>query len=264
MTMTTILDQILVAKRIEVEGRQRKEPLGALERRAKATPLPLNFSGALMGPGVRLIAEVKKASPSRGVLRSDLDPVALARAYAENGAAAISVLTEVDHFQGSLHHLEEVKESVRDAGIPVLRKDFIFDPYQVYEARACSADALLLIVAMLEPSQLRELLDVAQTVWLQVLVEVHSEAELGVALEAGAEVIGINHRDLKTFQMDTSLAQRLRPLIPQGKIVVAESGINSGEDVARLRKAGVNAVLVGEALVTAADVAAKVRELAGV
>ena len=262
--MTTILDQILETKRIEVEGRQREESLGALERRAKATPLPLNFSGALMGPGVRLIAEVKKASPSRGVLRSDLDPVALARAYAENGAAAISVLTEVDHFQGSLHHLEKVKESVRDAGIPVLRKDFIFDPYQVYEARACGADALLLIVAMLEPSQLRELLSVAQTVWVQALVEVHSEAELEVALEAGAEVIGINHRDLKTFQMDLSLAQRLRPLIPQGKIVVAESGINTGEDVARLRKTGVNAVLVGEALVTATDVAAKVRELAGV
>ena len=260
----TILDQILKAKRAELERRRKEEPLAALEQRASETPLPLNLSGALMGPGVRLIAEVKKASPSRGLLCPDFDPVALAFTYADNGAAAISVLTEVDHFQGSLEHLFQVKSAAGDAGLPVLRKDFIFDPYQVYEARAYGADALLLIVAMLEPAQLQELLGVARTLWLQVLVEVHLQHELEVALEAGAEVIGINHRDLKTFQMDLSLTERLRPMIPQGKIVVAESGIHSREDVARLQKAGVNAVLVGEALVTAPDVAAKVRELAGV
>ena len=260
---TTILDQILEAKRRELERRQREEPLVSLEQRAREMPLPLNLSGALMGPGVRLIAEVKKASPSRGLLCPDFDPVALARTYAENGAAAISVLTEVDHFQGSLEHLSQVKSAVSDARLPVLRKDFIFNPYQVYEARAHGADAFLLIVAMLEPAQLQELLNVARSLWLQCLVEVHSEHELEMALEAGAEVIGINHRDLKTFDMDLSLSEHLRPLIPQGKIVVAESGISSREDVARMKKAGVNAVLVGEALVTAPDVAAKVRELLG-
>ena len=261
--MPAILDQILEAKRRELERRKQEETLATVEQRAKETPVPLNFSGALWGPDVRLIAEVKKASPSRGLLISDFDPARLARTYAENGAAAVSVLTEVDHFQGSLEHMASVKDAVRDAGLPVLRKDFIFDPYQVYEARAYGADALLLIVAMLEPTQLKELMGVARSVWVQTLVEVHSEEEMGVALDAGAEVIGINHRDLTTFGMDMSLTQRLRPLIPQGKVVVAESGISTREDVVRMKHARVNAVLVGEALVTAPDVGAKVRELAG-
>jgi indole-3-glycerol phosphate synthase len=261
--MPTILDQILVSKQRELEHQKREQPLSEMERRAKETPLPLNLSGALMGSGVRLIAECKKASPSRGLLSPSYDPAALARTYAENGAAAISVLTEADHFQGSLEHLSKVKDAVGAAGLPVLRKDFIFDPYQVYQARACGADALLLIVAMLEQSQLKELLGIAQSIWLQTLVEVHSETEMEAVLEAGAEIIGINHRDLKTFQMDMGLAERLRPLIPNGKVVVAESGIHSRDDVARMKKAGVNAVLVGESLVTALDVAAKVRELAG-
>jgi len=261
---TTILDQILESKRRELARQKRERSLSEMERHAKATALPLNLSGALLGPGVRLIAEAKKASPSRGLLSPSYDPAALARTYAENGAAAISVLTEADHFQGSLEHLALVKEAVRAAGLPVLRKDFIFDPYQVYEARACGADALLFIVAMLSAAQLKELMNVAQSIWLQALVEVHSETELEAALKAGAEIIGINHRDLKTFQMDMGLAERLRPLISKGKVVVAESGIHSREDVARMKRAGVNAVLVGEALVTAPDVAAKVRELAGV
>lgn len=264
MTTATILDQILDAKRRELARQKREQSLSEMQRGAMATPLPLNLSGALMGPGVRLVAECKKASPSRGLLSPSYDPAALARTYAENGAAAISVLTEVDHFQGSLEHLRQVKEAVNGMGVPVLRKDFIFDPYQVYEARAFGADAILLIVAVLEPERLKELLEVARSLWVQALVEVHGEKELEVALEAGAEVIGINHRDLRTFQMDMGLAERLRPLIPKGKVVVAESGIQGKQDVARMKKAGVNAVLVGEALVTAPDVAAKVRELAGV
>ena len=262
--MTTILDQILEKKKTELERRQREEPLSALERSIAELPAPLNFSGCIWGPGVRLIAEVKKASPSRGLLRADFDPVALACTYAQNGAAAISVLTEVDHFQGSLEHLHQVKDAVNGLGIPVLRKDFHFDLYQLYEARANGADAILLIVAMLDRERLTGLLKVARSLWLQCLVEVHSEEELRIALEAGAEVIGINHRDLRTFHIDSALTQRLRPLIPQGKVVVAESGISSREDVERLKGAGVNAVLVGEALVTAPDVAAKVRELATV
>ncbi|MCH7706739.1 MAG: indole-3-glycerol phosphate synthase TrpC [Chloroflexi bacterium] len=261
---TTILDQIVEIKRVELKLRQREEPISALEQRAKDTPMPLNFSGAIWGPDVRLIAEAKKASPSRGLLRPDYDPAYLARTYAENGAAAISVLTEAHHFQGSLEHMATVKDAVRESRIPVLRKDFIFDPYQVYETRAYGADALLLIVAMLEPTQLKELLDIAQSLWIQALVEVHSEPELGVALSAGAEMIGINHRDLRTFETDLSLTSRLRPGIPEGKVVVAESGIHSRDDVATLKKAGVNAILVGESLVTAPDVGAKVRELVGV
>lgn len=263
MTTGTILDTILEHKRMELERHRRETSLAQLEARIKAMPMPLNLSGALLGDRVRLIAEVKKASPSRGLLAPHFDPVALATCYADNGAAAISVLTEVDHFQGSLEHLRMVKQTVSGKGLPVLRKDFLFDPYQLYEARAYGADAALLIVAMLAPALLKELLAVARSLWLQALVEVHSRRELETALEAGAEVIGVNHRDLKTFKMDMSLSAQLRPLVPQGKIVVAESGIGSADDVRRLKEAGVHAILVGEALVTAKDTAAKVRELAG-
>ena len=264
MTTGTILDEILRDKRVELERSKRELPLADLEAQVKTAPFPLNLSGALWGDKVRLIAEVKKASPSQGLLSEHYDPVAMATQYVANGAAAISVLTEVDHFQGSPEHLRAVKKAVGPQAVPVLRKDFLFDPYQVLEARAWGADAALLIVAALDPEQLRELLAVAQRVWLQALVEVHDEAELEIALSAGAEIIGINHRNLKTFEMDTSLSLRLRPLIPEGRIIVAESGINSAEDVLPLKQAGINAVLVGEALMTAPDPGAKVRELAGV
>lgn len=264
MTTGTILDTILEHKRVEVERHKREIPLAELEAQAKAAAPPLNFSGALWGDTVRLIAEVKKASPSRGVMAENYDPVGLSTFYAQNGAAAISVLTEADHFQGSLADLAAVKAAVAEAGVPVLRKDFLYDPYQMVEARAAGADAALLIVAMLDPAQLAELMAAAQSVWVQPLVEVHNEAELEVALAANAEVIGINHRNLKTFNVDTSLSVKLRPLIPAGKMVVAESGLHSAEDVLPLKAAGINAILVGEALVTAGDTAAKVREMASV
>jgi len=264
MTTGTILDKILDAKRVEIARHKRETSLAELEERVKHSPFPLNLSGALWGEHVRLIAEVKKASPSKGLLSPDYDPAALARSYAAAGAAAVSVLTEVDHFQGSLEHLRAVKDAVGGEGLPVLRKDFLYDPYQLLEARANGADAALLIVAMLEKERLREMLAAAQSIWLQVLVEVHSEAELEVALSTGAEIIGINHRDLKTFKVDTSLSLRLRPLIPEDRLIVAESGISSAADVAPLKQAGINAVLVGEAIVTADDPEAKVRELAGV
>ena len=262
MTTGTILDAILQAKHQRLAVQMQDVPLAELEARIKEMPPPLNLSGALMGGRVRLIAEVKKRSPSKGLLATDFDPVALATTYAGNGAAAISVLTETDHFGGSLEHLGAVKEAVGPKGLPVLRKDFLDDPYQLHEARAWGADAVLLIVAMLTPAQLQELLAAAQGLWLQALVEVHNEAELQTALAAGAEIIGINHRNLKTFEVDTSLSVRLRPLVPQGKILVAESGI-AAADIQPLQQAGVHAVLVGEALMTAPDVAAKVRELAG-
>ena len=262
MPPETILDQIVRAKTRELERLKRQLPLEALEERVKALPVPRNLSGALMGDQVRLIAEVKRASPSRGLLAPHFNPVGLARTYAENGAAAISVLTEVDHFQGSLEHLTAVKEATKAQGAPVLRKDFIFDPYQVYESRAAGADALLLIVAILSPSDLKALLQLSLSLFLQCLVEVHNEEELQTALEAGADIIGINNRDLRTFRTDLEVTRRLAPLVPRGKIVVSESGIHTREDTQGLKRLGVHAVLVGEAIMTAPDVAAKVRELA--
>ena len=213
-----------------------------------------------MGDGVRIIGEVKKASPSKGVLRSNYDPVALATTYANNGAAAVSVLTDV-HFKGTLDHMHEVKKALLPIGIPVLRKDFIFDPYQVYQARAYGADAFLLIASLLTSESIGELLALAHEFWMQCLVEIHNEDDLKKALDAGAEIIGVNNRNLNTFETDISATQRLVPLIPHGKIVVSESGIRNKEDMYELKKLRVNAALVGEALVTAKDVAAKVREL---
>ena len=260
--MTDILKEILAAKREEIAQRRAQASQVELEQRIAQMPSPLNFSGALWGEGVRLIAEVKKASPSRGLLRADFDPVSLARTYAESGAAAVSVLTDL-HFQGTIEHLLAVKEALTPLGVPVLRKDFTLDSYQIYEARAHGADALLLIVAVLGKARLGELLSVAKDLWVQCLVEVHDEQELQTALEAGAEIIGINNRDLRTFQTDIAVTQALAPKVPRGKVLVSESGIASREDVVRLGRLGVHAVLVGEALVTAPDVGARVQELLG-
>ena len=179
-----------------------------------------------------------------------------------NGAAAVSCLTD-PRFQGELAHLSAIKHSGASGSAPVLRKDFIFDQYQVYEARAAGADAILLIVAILEPAQLAELLETARSLGMQCLVEVHDESELETAVDKGAEVIGINNRDLHTFTTDLAVTQRLAPLVPEGKVLVSESGIFTADDLRLLEGAGVNAVLVGEALVTAPDIAAKVRELSG-
>ena len=192
----------------------------------------------------------------------DFDHLKLAETYAGNGAAAISCLTD-PRFQGELDHLREIKATGASQRTPVLRKDFIFDPYQIVETRAAGADALLLIVAILEPSQLKELLEATQAHWMQCLVEVHDEGELDTALDAGAEIIGINNRDLHTFTTDLAVTERLAPLVPRGKQVVSESGIFSREHLRRLDRAGVSAALVGEALVTAHDVGEKVRELTG-
>jgi indole-3-glycerol phosphate synthase len=256
-----ILRKIVEAKRHEVERLKVELPVSELQDRIDARAAPLNFAGALMGDRVRVIAEIKKASPTRGLLRDDFDPVGLANVYADNGAAAISVLTNAQHFQGSIEHLEAVQAAVHDRGVPVLRKEFIFDPYQVYEARAHGADAILLIVAMLSPSQLSELGDLARRFWMQPLVEVHDEGELKTALDADADIVGINNRDLRTFVTDLAVTDRLAGLVPSGKIVVSESGVSSRDQVDRVGRAGAHAVLVGEALVAAEDVAAKLREL---
>ena len=260
--MPNILDEIVAAKRIELADSKKQISVAELESAAANQPRPLNLSGALLGGGVRLIAEVKKASPSRGLLMPDFDHLKLAETYAANGAAAISCLTDL-RFQGELSFLQQIKDTGASQRAPVIRKDFIFDPYQVVETRAAGADAMLLIVAILEPAQLKELLDAAQAHWMQCLVEVHDEAELKTAVDVGAEIIGINNRDLRTFSTDLSVTERIAPLVPRGKQIVSESGIFTRDHLRQMNKVRVNAVLVGEALVTAPDVGEKVRELTG-
>ncbi|MBI4297683.1 MAG: indole-3-glycerol phosphate synthase TrpC [Chloroflexi bacterium] len=260
----SILDDIVAKRRERLVQEKAIVPLAEMKARARAAPKPHPFAAALRGDRVRLIAEVKKASPSRGLLRPNFDPVSLAMTYARNGAAAISVLTEPDFFQGAPGHLEAIRHAL-DTSInpcpPLLRKDFIFDPLQVHEARSLGADAFLLIVAILEQGQLADLLALGRSLGMEALVEVHSEAEVEAALKGGAMVVGINNRDLKTFVTDIGTTNRLRPLIPRDKIVVSESGISTRQDMERLASWEVNAALVGEALVIAPDVAAKMREL---
>jgi indole-3-glycerol phosphate synthase len=255
-----ILDEIVANKKQELELSQRNLPLADLRRMALAAPPPVDFALALCGDGIKLIAEVKKASPSRGVIRADFDPVEIAQIYAHNGASAISVLTESKYFQGSLNHLKDIKTALGQT-LPLLRKDFIFDSYQIYESRACGADSLLLIVAILSPRQLAELIGLTRQLSMECLVEVHNEAEVEIALKSSARIIGINNRDLSTFTVDINTTRRLRPLIPADRIVVSESGIKDRADMARLRQWRVDAVLIGEALMSAPDIAAKMKEL---
>jgi indole-3-glycerol phosphate synthase len=281
---STFLTKILDHKRTEVERQALKVPLEQLRATSAAARPPRAFDAALRRPGhVALIAEVKKASPSKGVLIENFDPLALARIYAENGAAAISVLTDVRFFQGSLKYLQGIRErlgsgewglgDVSDlpiptphSPVPILRKDFILDPYQVYEARAYGADALLLIVAALDDATLAELQALTRALGMQALVEVHDEAELDRALALGATLIGVNNRDLHTFVTTLETTRRLAARLPSADrpLLISESGIATAADVALVREWGVDAVLVGEALVTAPDVAGRVRELAGV
>ena len=264
-----MLDEIMRHKRDEVPKRAAMMPLASLRALAETAPAPLDFAAALRRPGVSLIAEVKKASPSRGLLCRDFDPARLAQVYAQGGAAAISVLTDARFFQGHLEHLTTVKNTVTQSPShpvtppPVLRKDFIYDPYQIVEARVAGADALLLIVAVLGDNELKRLLAQTRSYGMEALVEVHDEDEVARALKAGARVIGVNNRDLRTFAVDIAVTARLRPLIPAECVLVSESGIHTPADVRRLKEMGVDAMLVGESLVTARpeDRLGKVREL---
>ncbi len=256
-----ILEEIVAASRRELEVAKRNQPLVELKRLAREQAPALDLASALRGTGMKFIAEIKKASPSRGVMCADFDPVRYARVYAENGAAAISILTESAYFQGSLNHLKAVKAALGGRRLPLLRKDFIFDPYQIYQSRAYGADALLLIVAILAPEELRALLQLSHKLGMCCLVEVHNEAEVEIALKSNARIIGINNRDLSTFKVDLAATEWLMPLIPADRIVVSESGIKSRDDVERLEELGVNAVLIGEALMSAPDVAARIKEL---
>ncbi|MGD2174936.1 MAG: indole-3-glycerol phosphate synthase TrpC [Candidatus Brocadiaceae bacterium] len=258
--MPDILARICSAKRREIEelrhtGRQ------ALGRRASRQEPPRGFRRAILARAdVALIAEVKKASPSAGLIREDFDPVRIARAYKRGGAACVSVLTDRDFFQGNPSYLERIHAAVE---LPLLRKDFILDELQVLEARALGADACLLIAAALEPDELRRLRDVCTDLSMDALVEVHTEAELEAALEAGADPVGINNRDLRTFQVDLGVTERLAPAVPEAVALVTESGISTRADVERVRAAGVDAVLVGESLMRAAEIEAATAELMG-
>jgi indole-3-glycerol phosphate synthase len=256
-----ILDRIVADNQLELESRKQRLPLAELKKVALRQPPPLDFAAALKGDGLRLIAEVKKASPSRGVIRPDFHPVEIARTYADNGASAISVLTEEKYFQGSIDYLRDIREALGDKRPPLLRKDFIHDPYQVYESRAYGADGLLLIVAILTPAELKSLLELSHDLGMKCLVEVHDKSELEVALGSGAGIIGVNNRDLKTFAVDLTVTQHLRPLIPRDKIVVSESGIKDDKDVERLKRWGVNAVLIGESFMASPNIAARMKEL---
>jgi indole-3-glycerol phosphate synthase len=256
----TILDEILAVKRSELAETRRRA--GELARRAASAPAPRGFRRALLARGgaPRVIAELKRRSPSKGEIRADFDPVAIARAYEAGGAAALSVLTDERFFGGSLAVLEAVRAAT---ALPLLRKDFVIDPVQIDEARAAGADAVLLIVAALPKPELEELHAHAVALGLDVLVEVHDEAELDAAKGVGADLIGINNRDLRTFVTDLAVTERLAKRVPQGALVVAESGIFGPEDVARLQRAGAAAFLVGESLMREADPGRALRRLLG-
>ena len=256
----TILDEILEHKRREIAQAKAKLPVEELQRRALRSSTRRGFRTALESSPNKpaLIAELKRKSPSRGMLRERFDPVSLAQQLQDAGASALSVLTDERFFGGSLEILRDVQAFVE---IPVLRKDFILEPYQIYEAACAQADAVLLIVQALSEAQLGGLLRVATQVGLDALVEVHTEEERDRALECGARLIGINTRDLRTFTTHQDVVQRLVSRIPTGVVVVAESGIRHPKDLIRLKSLGVHAVLIGEALMTAPDAAAKAREL---
>ena len=256
-----ILKKIVEVKNREVDRLKIEVPVEELEQRLQDQPEPLDFADVLSGSRVKVIAEVKRASPSRGVLRENLDVEWLAGLYVENGAAAISVLTNRDHFYGSLDDMEAAGSIAHDSDIPVLRKEFIYDPYQVVEARAHGADAILLIATMLRPDQLARLKQQAEELGMQCLVEVHDEDELAVAVEADAKIIGINNRDLRTFHTTLDTTFELADQVPSDCILVSESGLRTPEDIDRVREAGASAVLIGDALVTAPDPGAKLREL---
>ncbi len=258
------LDEIIHYKRQEIARQKELTPSAGLARQVAQGPTGMgrDFSQALTRPGIALIAEIKKASPSKGLLCPDLDPGRLAEIYEASGATAISVLTDERFFQGSLQNLREAREKTKKT--PLLRKDFILDPYQLLQAKIHGADAVLLIVAALDRSELKRYIQETVALGMTPLVEVHNLPELQTALEVDARVIGINNRDLTTFQVDLNTTFKLMTNLPKGIIAVAESGISGRKELLQLEAAGVGGVLIGESIVTAADPGQKIRELLGI
>jgi len=259
----TILEEITRSKRAELDGLKRRVPLESVMRQAQSAQPTRSLAQALSGSRLKVIAEVKQASPSRGLLTGSFDATGLAKAYAGAGASAISVITEKNYFMGNARYLPEIRRELGTDCPPLLRKDFIFDQYQVYETRAMAGDALLLIAALLTSGELENLIGLSHSLGLDCLVEVHDEREIATALRAGAVIIGINNRDLNTFRVDIETTVRLRPLIPESCLAVSESGFKTRFDIERIKGLGINAVLVGEALVAAADIAGCMEELIG-
>src|SRR5438067_5158066 len=256
---THILTRIIEAKQSRLQVAKMRVPEPIVKRMAETAKAVPSFREALLNSQrVRIIAEVKKASPSKGVLKANLDPAKQAAAYAGAGACAISVVTEEDFFQGDLGWVGKIRDA---SSLPVLRKDFVYEPFQVYETRAAGASAILFIAAMLQPGELKDLIALAQSLKLEALVEVHDESELGEALEAGASIVGVNNRDLKTFNVDLQTSLRLAKMIPDDRLFVVESGIHTKDDVQLLLDAGADAFLIGEYFLTAADPAAAIRGL---
>jgi len=255
-----IIDDIVRDKRTDLQRAKAAVPVADLQQRALFRAPRRGLRAALEGRHRAIIAEVKKASPSKGIIRADFDPVWIASRYAESGAAAISVLTEERYFQGSLDYLAKIRQRV---SVPLLRKDFVFDPYQLYEARAFGADAVLLIVAILPDTLLQELLWLAEELNLSSLVEVHDRIELERAVRGGARLLGINNRDLRTFHTTLATTEELLPLVPPDALVVAESGIETASDIERLERLGVGAFLIGEAFMRAADPGARLSDFLG-
>ena len=244
-----VLEQIMNWKRQEVPRQMQEAPLAQVKAFAAVAPAALDFGDALRGaPGVALIAEVKRASPSKGLIAHEWDPVQIADTYARSGAAAISCLTDGRFFQGKLDYLTAIKERQRETGklVPVLRKDFLYHEYQVYEARMAGADAILLIVSVLGDNELRRLRQLAESMGMAALVEVHDERELERALKSEAQILGVNNRNLKTFEVHIETTGRLRALIPPDKLLVSESGIRNADDVRHMAEMGCDAILVGE------------------
>jgi indole-3-glycerol phosphate synthase len=261
-TSDSFLSRVVSHKRREIARAKQLLPLAELERRARAQIAPRDFRRALAGgENIAVIAEMKKASPSAGILRENFDPKQLAKNYSENGAAALSILTDAEFFNGHLEHLQQARAA---SALPLLRKDFLLEPYQVIEARAHGADAVLLIVSILDRSQLFELLSVAVELGMQALVETHNAAELDRALLAGADIIGINNRDLQTLEVALETTERLAKLIPRSCVRVAESGITSRQDVERMVACGMDAVLVGSHLMRQPDPGKALSALTGV
>ncbi|GAB4170700.1 MAG: indole-3-glycerol phosphate synthase TrpC [Geothermobacteraceae bacterium] len=259
----SILDTIIERKREEVASAVGRSPLNEQRSRCRDAEPTRDFAAALRKRsenGAAIIAEVKKGSPSKGIIRADFDPVAIARSYRDNGAACLSVLTDREFFFGDLAYLTRIRTAV---DIPLLRKDFVIDRYQLYEGRAAGADAILLIAAVLEPSHLEDLALEASELGLDVLLEVHDEADLARSSGAQVAMVGINNRNLKTFVTDLAVSERLLPLLPAGVLPVAESGLNSRADIVRLQAAGARAFLIGESLMREPDPGIKLRELLG-